>query len=75
MMKSAPTSSFKMSQPQFLLQLFVIALDDPTLLGQADQVRSLVSAGRVDSQYLVGSASWLRPFDQQPLLGTGLALQ
>ena len=38
MMIPAPTPALEMPQPQFLLQLLVIAFDDPALLGQQDQV-------------------------------------
>ena len=58
MMKTSPASSFIMTQSKFLLQFFVIPLDDPALLGHANKSLSLVSAGR-ESQYLVGSASAL----------------
>ena len=55
MMKSAPAASFIMAQTEFLLQFFVIPLDDPAMFGQAHQVLSSVAAGKVESQYLVGS--------------------
>jgi hypothetical protein len=38
MMKAPPTSAFIVTQPKFLLQFFVIALDDPAVLRHADQV-------------------------------------
>jgi hypothetical protein len=36
MMKSAPASTFVMSQSQFLLQLFIIPFDDPAVLREFD---------------------------------------
>jgi hypothetical protein len=33
MVKSSPTTTFVMSQSQFLLEFFVVSLDDPTMLG------------------------------------------
>ena len=33
MVKTAPASSFIMSQSEFLLQFLVVALDDPTMFG------------------------------------------
>jgi hypothetical protein len=33
MVKAAPASSFIVAQAEFLLQLFVITLNDPALLG------------------------------------------
>ena len=38
MVKAAPASSFIMAPVEFLLQFFVITLDDPALLGQAHQI-------------------------------------
>ena len=38
MMKSAPASSFIVTQPKFLFQFFVITLDNPAVLCRADQV-------------------------------------
>jgi hypothetical protein len=57
MMKAAPASSFVLAQPEFLFEFLIIALDDPTLFGQRDQILQIAVAGRVDSQYLLGSAS------------------
>ena len=50
MMKAAPSASFIVTEPEFLLQFLIVALDPPAQLGGT-------SAGKVDSQYLVGSAS------------------
>jgi hypothetical protein len=33
MMETAPTSSFKMAEPQLLLEFRIVALDDPAVLG------------------------------------------
>ncbi len=38
MVKSPPAAAFKMSQPEFLLQFLVVALDDPALFSQCYQV-------------------------------------
>jgi hypothetical protein len=38
MVKPAPASSFIVAQSEFLLQFFVVTLDDPALLGQAHQI-------------------------------------
>ena len=37
MVEAAPAPSFKMSQPDLLLEFLVIALDPPAQLGQIDQ--------------------------------------
>ena len=59
MVKTAPASSLIVAQSQFLLQFVVAALDDPALLSQAMRTRweRFVEAGKVDNQFLVGSAS------------------
>ena len=72
MMKAAPAPSLKMTQPQFLLQLFVVALDDPTLLGQADQVVDFRSNRQGRQPVLGGLGFALRPFDEQPFFRTRL---
>ena len=59
MVKAAPASSLIMTQSEFLLQLFVVALDDRAMLRHPYQIGKLGDLGRVESQYLVGSASWL----------------
>jgi hypothetical protein len=41
MVKSAPASPFTMSEPQLSLEFFVVALDYPTLFGQAHQFPEL----------------------------------
>jgi hypothetical protein len=56
-MKATPASPFIMSKPEFLLQFLIVALDPPAQLCHMDDSRSGISAGRVASQYLVGSAS------------------
>jgi len=38
MMKTAPASSFIVTQSQFLLQFFVVPFDDPALLCPTDQL-------------------------------------
>jgi hypothetical protein len=38
MVKSAPASPFIMTETQFLLEFFIIPLDDPAMFGQAHQV-------------------------------------
>ena len=68
MMKPAPTSSLEMPQTQFLLQFFVVAFDDPTQLGQADQVREFRFRRQGGQPILRGFGFSLRPLDEQPFL-------
>ncbi len=72
MMKAAPTSSLEMPQAQFLLQLLVIALDDPALLGLAEQVLEVRLHWHGGHPILGGLGFSFRPFDEQPLLRSGL---
>lgn len=64
MVKPAPASPFIMTQPEFLLEFFVVALDDPTMFGQAHQI-SKFGLRRQRGEPVFGG-SWLRtePFDQ-----------
>ena len=73
MMKSAPTSSLEMPQPQFLFQFFVVAFDDPTKLGQEDQVPELRFRRQGGQPILRGFSFSLRPLDEQPLFRTRFA--
>ena len=65
-MKSSPAATFVMSQPQFLLELFVVSLDDPTMLGCFYQLSECGIGGEGGKPIL----GWLtlrgRPFDQEP---------
>ena len=45
MVKAAPASSFIVTQPEFLLQFFVVALDDSAMLGQSHQLGKLRVGG------------------------------
>src|ERR1700683_3388774 len=57
MMKSSPAATFVMSQSQFLLELFVISLDDPTMLGYFHQ---LSAAGHSINSHSSPCGSFLR---------------
>ena len=45
MMEATPVTTFEMAEPQLLLQLLIIAFDDPTVFGYFDQSLEL-GAGR-----------------------------
>src|SRR5580700_3892234 len=66
--ESAPVATFKVPQPQFLLQFLIVPFDDPAVFGHFDQ--SLEAGVRRQRRYPVlrrfGVPS--RPFDQQPFL-------
>src|SRR5260221_3112011 len=69
MMGAAPSAAFVMSEPEFLLEILVVALDAPAMLGEIDQTREadVVRQGRQPVFRRLGRV--LRPFDQQPLFG------
>jgi hypothetical protein len=57
MMEAAPPTPFKMSEPELLLELLIVALDTPAQLGGVDQPAEGDVFRKVESQYLVGSSS------------------
>src|ERR1017187_8570567 len=68
MVKSSPVAAFVMTQPEFLLEFLVVALDHPTVL--ADPNQPFQREFRWQTRQPV--AAWLPcaggPLDQQPLL-------
>jgi hypothetical protein len=48
MMKTAPSSSFIVTQSEFLFQFFIVPFNDPAMLGEADQFsqRNIGGEGR-----------------------------
>jgi len=66
MVEASPTTAFMMPKSQFLLQFLVIALDDPSMMGQPDQ-RAQPTLRRLSGQPVFGRFGFAgRPFDQQP---------
>src|SRR3954447_9146144 len=72
MMKATPAPPLVVAEPDLLLQLLIVPLDAPAQFGLADEF----GQGRLGRQgrepVLRGRGLALRPFDQDPLLGTGL---
>ena len=66
MMEAAPTASFVVAQPEFLLQFLIIPFDDPAMFGQMNEFYQ-GGVGRQSGEPVLG---WFRfpgrPFDQQP---------
>ena len=56
MMKAAPAPSLVVAQTKFLFEILIVPFNAPAHLGSLTKSTSVVSAGNVDSQYLVGSA-------------------
>ena len=68
MVKSAPASPFKMTQPEFLFQLLVIAFNDPAMFGKVDEVSQRQVCGKSREPVFCGLTFAFRPFDQKPFL-------
>src|SRR5258708_13495809 len=66
MMKPAPASTFKVSQTQLLLQLLIVALDDPAMFRHLDQRLELGLRRQCRDPILAGFSFPPRPLDQQP---------
>src|SRR5260370_32600451 len=73
MVKTAPAPTFVMSQSQLLLQLLVVAFDNPTMFRSFHQL-SQCGTDRESREPVLGRfALSLRPFDQQPFFVTRCA--
>ena len=58
MVEASPSPPFEMPEPDLLLEILIVALDAPAQLGGVEPIRQKeIFAGRVESQYLVGSFS------------------
>src|SRR5712672_4516129 len=70
MMETRPSASLVVAEPDFLLELLVIALDAPAHFGDVDQTSegNLLVEGR--EPILGGLRLALGPLDQQRLLGS-----
>src|SRR3954464_6600322 len=73
MMKAAPAASLIMVEPQFLLEVLVIALDPPAQLGHVDQIDQRGRSRQGREPILARLLVTVRPLDQQPLLRMRLA--
>lgn len=68
MVKAVPVAAFDVSQAKFMLQLFVVALDAPTKLGDGNEFAEGDRCGQIRQPVSGGFLFRFRPFDQQPLL-------
>ena len=68
MVEAAPSPSFKMSQPNFLLKFLIVAFDPPSQFGNVDELteRDVFRKRRqpIFDRLLLA----IGPFNQQPLL-------
>ncbi len=72
MMESSPRAPLEMAQPQLLLERQVIALHDPAVLGQRDQLDQRRLGRQVRQPVLGRLRGPARPLRQQPQLGVRL---
>src|SRR3712207_515298 len=75
MMEAAPTAAFVVTEADLLLELLVVALDQPAGLGGVDQVLQRGAGRQVGQPVLARLLGPLGPLDQQPLLRPGLRAQ
>ena len=66
MMETAPTTSFVVTQPEFLLQFLVISLDDPAMLAHVNEFHQGGAGGKSGEPILGWFRFRGRPLDQQP---------
>ena len=72
MVEAAPPSPLIMAKSELLLEVLVIAFDPPAQLGQIDQTGECDVVGQAREPVFGRLRLVLRPFDEQPLLGSGL---
>src|SRR3954467_15856941 len=72
MMEAAPAAALVVAEADLLLELLVIALDQPARLGGMDQVLEWGARRQVGQPVLGWLLSARGPLDQQPLLRPGL---
>ena len=68
-MKTAPATSFIVSQPKLLFEILVVALDAPAHVGRRHQIVQRHGFGQARQIVLERFGIAGRPLDQQPLLG------
>src|SRR5215813_7675563 len=72
MMEATPASAFEVAQPEFLLELLVVALDAPAQLRNVDQTFE-GDVGRQGREPVLGRLLLaFGPFDQEPFLAVRL---
>jgi len=71
MMKAAPSASFIVTEPEFLLQFLIVALDPPAQLGQVNEIPQRHIRRQSGQPVFGGFRFALRPLDQTPFLRPG----
>src|SRR5438132_739761 len=67
MMESAPASAFVVAQPKFLFQFLIVALDNPPLFSDSNQIPELCFCWQRRKPVFRRLVFSFRPFDKQPL--------
>ena len=70
-MKAAPSASFIVTEPEFLLQFLIVALDPPAQLGQVNEIPQRHIRRQSGQPVFGGFRFALRPLDQTPFLRPG----
>src|SRR6516165_550749 len=68
MVEAAPSPSFKMSQPDLLLEFLIVAFDPPSQLGNVDELTERDVFRKRRQPIFDRLVLAIRPFNQQPLL-------
>ena len=68
MVEPTPVAAFKVSEPEFLFQLLIIAFDNPPVFGHLDQSFNWSIQGQRGYPVLSRLRFIPRPFDQEPFL-------
>jgi len=71
-MKAAPATPFKVPKAKFLLQFLIIALDDPAVSGEVDQIVDCCVGRKRGQPVLRGFFFFPGPSDQEPFFGMRL---
>ena len=72
MVKASPSTALKMAEPDFLLEVLIIALDAPAQLGQIDQTMERGVCWNRREPVFGWLALALGPLDQQPFFRAAL---
>ena len=70
-MKAAPSASFIVAEPEFLLQFLIVALDPPAQFGEIDEIPQRHIGWQTGQPILRRFGFPFRPLDQTPFFRSG----
>ena len=70
-MKAAPSASFIVAEPEFLLQFLIVALDPPAQFGEIDEIPQRHIGWQTGQPILRRFGFPVRPLDQTPFFRSG----